>query len=155
MFGTAWLTLRQIREALHTGRLDEASRLLGQNGVRGNKKAFALQQQVVKGLLDRAEKHLRSDALAPAWEDLHLAELLAPNDSTVERFRQRLLRLGLAEARTALEAGRPGRAAETIARLRDRGAKGPEVHPFDEAARNWLLSRESADAGEFALALQT
>jgi hypothetical protein len=155
MFGTAWLTLRQIREALHTGQLEEASRLLAQNGVRGYKRAFELQQQVVKGFLDRAERHLRAEAVAAAWEDLRLAELLAAHDPAVERFRQTLLRLGMAEVGAALEAGRPGRAAEAIARLRDRGAKTQEIHPLDEAARSWLLSREAADAGEFVLALQS
>jgi hypothetical protein len=154
MFGTAWLTLKQIREALNTGQLEEASRLLAQNGVRGHKRAFELQQQVVKGFLDRAERHLRAEAVPAAWEDLRLAELLAPHEPAVERFRQTLLRLGMAEVRAALEAGRPGRAAEAIARLRDRGAKTQEIHPLDEAARNWLLAREAADAGEFVLALQ-
>jgi hypothetical protein len=155
MFGSAWLTLRQIREALRTGQLEEASRLLAQNGVRGHKQAFELQQQVVKRFLERAERHLRAEAVAAAWEDLRLAEMLAPKDPTAERFRQTLLRLGIAEVRAALEAGKPGRAAEAIARLRDRGAKPQEVHPFDEAARNWLLAREAADAGDFAVALQT
>jgi hypothetical protein len=154
MFGTAWLTLKQIREALHAGQLEEASRLLAQNGVRGHKRTFELQQQVVNGFLERAERHLRAEAIASAWEDLRLAELLAAHDPAVERFRQKLLRLGMEEVRAALEAGRPGKAAEIIARLRDRGAKTQEVHPFDEAARNWLLSREAADAGEFVLALQ-
>ena len=64
MFGTAWLTLRQIREALRTGQLEEASRLLGQNGVAGHKKAFQLREQVVRGFLARAEKHLSNDAIA-------------------------------------------------------------------------------------------
>src|SRR3954468_20484184 len=105
MFGTAWLTLRQIREALRTGQLEEASRLLGQNGVRGHKKAFQLREQVIRQYLERAEKHLRNDAVAQAWTDLHQAELLAPNDPNTDKFRQTLLRLGLAEARAALEAG--------------------------------------------------
>lgn len=154
MFGTAWLTLRQVREAVRTGQLEEAGRLLGHNGVRDHKRAFALRQQVVTGYLDRAEKHLRADAIGPAWEDMQRAELIIPNDLSVEKFRQRLLRLGLAESRAALEVGRPGRAAEALARLRDRGVKSAELHPFDDAARTWLLCRESADAGEFVIALK-
>ncbi len=154
MFGAAWLTLRQVREALRSGRLEEASRLLGERGVRGHKRAFALQQEVIRGFVERAERNLRADAIPAAWEDVRKAELLSPNDPTIERFRQRLLSLGRAEAKAALEAGRPGRAAEAVARIRDRGARQAELHPFDEAARNWLLARESADAGEFALALK-
>src|SRR5262245_52274758 len=155
MFGTAWLTLRQVREALRTGRLEEASRLLGQQGVRGHKKAYQLQEQVIKGFVDRAERNLRVDAIGAAWEDVRKAELLAPNDPAVERFRQRLLSLGRAEVKAALEAGRPGRAAEAIARLRDRAARPAEVEPFDDAARSWLLARETADAGDFSVALQS
>src|SRR5947199_10448144 len=107
MFGTAWLTLRQAREALATGRLEEANRLLGQPSVRGHKKAFALQKQVVNGFIERAERHLRTDAVPQAWEDLRLAEVLAPTDPVVEKFRKKLLSLGLAEIKAALEVGRP------------------------------------------------
>jgi hypothetical protein len=155
MFGTAWLTLRQVREALRTGRLEEASRLLSQQGVRGYKRAFQLQQQVIKGFVERAERNLRGEAVVAAWEDVRKAEMLAPNDPAIEKFRQRLLSLGRAEVKAALEAGRPGRAAEAIARLRDRGARAAELQPFDDAARSWLLARETADAGEFVVALQT
>ena len=154
MFGTAWLALRQVREALRTGRLEEASRLLGQVGVRGHKRGFELHQQVVRGFVDRAERNLRGDAVGASWEDVRKAELLAPSDPVVEKFRQRLVNLGRAEVKAALEAGRPGRAAEAIARLRDRGARAGEIHPFDEVARNWLLARETADAAEFVVSLQ-
>src|SRR5690348_5487727 len=111
MFGTAWLTLRQIREALRTGQLEEASRLLGQSGVPGHKKAFQRKAEVVRGFLRRAEKHLANSALAPGWQDLRQAELLGPNTPGADKFRQSLLRLGLAEVRSALESGKPGRAA--------------------------------------------
>lgn len=155
MFGTTWLTLRQAREALRTGRLEEAYRLLGQPGVRGHKRAFELLHRVITGYIDRGEKHLRNDDVLRAWNDLQAAEALAPNDPQVEKFRQVLLRLGLAEVKAALEVGRPGRAAEAIARLRDRGVRPAELHPFDEAARSWLSARESADNGELSVALQT
>src|SRR5262249_4546012 len=155
MFGAAWLTLRQAREALATGRLEEASRLLGLTGVCGHKRAFQLQRQIVHSFIERAEKHLRSDNVLQAWQDLQQAELLAPNDADVEKFRGTLLRLGIAEVKAALEAGRPGRAGEAIARLRDRGVRAAEVQPFEEVARGWMVARESADAGEFVVALQT
>jgi hypothetical protein len=154
MFGTAWMTLRQVREALATGRLEEAARLLGQDRVCGHRKAFGYKKQVVQGFIDRAERHLRSDAVVQAWSDLRQAELIAPNDADVEKFRQTLLRLGLAEVKAALEAGRPGRAAEALARLRDHGVRSAELQPFEDIARAWLLARENADAGEFVVALQ-
>jgi hypothetical protein len=154
MFAT-WLTLRQAREALRNGRLEEANRLLSQPSVRGHKRAFALQQEVIRSFLDRAEKHLKNDDIPQAWNDAQKAEALAPNDPLVETFRGQLLRLGLAEVKTALEIGKPGRAAEAVARLRDRGVRPVEVQPYEEAARNWMLAREAADSGEFVVALQT
>src|SRR5260370_23171608 len=155
MFGTAWLTLRQVREALATGQLEEAARLLGQDRVCGHRRAFGYKKQVVHGFIERAERHLRSDAVVQAWSDLRQAELIAPNDADVEKFRQTLLRLGLAEVKAALEAGRPGRAGEALARLRDQGVRPAELQPFEDIARAWLLSRENADAGEFVVALRS
>lgn len=153
MFGLAWLTHRQIREALRAGRLEDASRLLAQSSARDHKRTLQLRQELIRRYVERAERHLRQDAVVSAWEDLQQAELWAPNDPGVEQLRQKLLRLGLAEARAALEIGRPGRAAEAIARLRDRGVQKDELHPFDEAAQAWLLARELADAGDFPAAL--
>lgn len=155
MFGTTWLTLRQAREALRTGRLEEAYRLLSQPSARGHKRAFDLLRRVIVAYIERGEKHLRNDDVIGAWNDLQAAEALAPNDPDVEKFRRQLLRLGLAEVKAALEVGRPGRAAEAIARLRDRGVRPPEVQPYDEAARLWLVAREAADSGEFVVAAQS
>jgi hypothetical protein len=155
MFASNWLTLRQAREALRTGRLEEANRLLSQPSVRGHKKAFALQQQVIQGFLNRSETHLHNDDVLQAWNDLQKAEALAPNDPQVQKFRGQLVRLGLAEVKAALEVGRPGKAAEALARLRDRGVRPAEIAPFEESARQWLLAREAADAGEFVVAMQT
>jgi hypothetical protein len=155
MFGASWLILRQAREAMRNGRLEEANRLLSQPTVRGHKRAYALQQEVIRAFLDRAEKHQRNEDLVQAWNDVQKAEALAPNDPLVGKFRGQLLRLGLAEVQSALEAGRPGRAGEAIARLRDRGVRPVEVQPYEDVVRNWLLAREAADGGEFVVALQT
>jgi len=153
MFGLAWLTLRQVREALRAGRLEEAARLLNQASTRDHRRTWQLRQELVRRYIERAERHLRQDAVNPAWDDLRQAKLWGPNDPAVEQLQQKLVRLGVAEARAALEIGRPGRAAEALARLRDRGVTRDELHPLDEAARSWLLARELADAGDFATAL--
>jgi tetratricopeptide (TPR) repeat protein len=154
MFGLAWLAHRQIREALQTGRLEEAARLLHQSPAKDHKRTWQLRQELIRRFVERAERHLRHDAIVAAWDDLQQVELWAPNDPVVDQLRQRLVKLGLAEARAALEIGRPGRASEALARLRDRGVKGDELHPLDEAARFWLLAREYADHGDFAAALK-
>jgi hypothetical protein len=153
MLGFAWLALRQAQEALKNGRLEEAHRLLCQSAAQGHKKSFELLQQVVHGFVERGERHLRGDDPEAAWHDLLQAEQLGDNREA-DRLRQALVRLGLAEVRALLQAGEPGRAAETIARLRERSVRQPELLLLDEAARGWLQARDHAGRGEFGRALE-
>jgi hypothetical protein len=53
-----------------------------------------------------------------------------------------------------LEAGEPGRAAEVLAQLRERGVRQPEFQQLGEAAKAWVLARDLAGRGEFTQALQ-
>jgi tetratricopeptide (TPR) repeat protein len=154
MLGFAWLTLRQAQEALKNGRLEEAHRLLCQSDAQGHKKSFELLQQVVRGFVERGERHLRRDDAEAAWHDLLQAEQLDRDSRDADRLRQALVRLGLAEVRALLQAGEPARAGETIARLRERSVRQPELMLLDEAAKGWLQAREQAGRGEFARALE-
>jgi len=154
MLGFAWLTLRQAQEALKNGRLEEAHRLLCQSAAQGHKKSFELLQQVVRGFVERGERHLRQDDAEAAWHDLLQAEQLDRDNRDADRLRQALVRLGLAEARALLQTGEPGRAAESIARLRERSVRQPELLLLDEATRAWLQARDQATRGEFGRALE-
>ena len=155
MLGSAWLTLRQAQEALQSGRLEEAYRLLRQPDVQGHKGASPLLKEVAEGFVRRGEQHLRHDNPAAAWGDLLKAEQVGGTDDGAARLRQALTRLGLAEVRQLLEAGEPSRAADAIGRL-NRGATPPaEVQLLEEVARGWVLARELAGRGEYALALET
>jgi hypothetical protein len=154
MLGFAWLTLRQAQEALKNGRLEEAHRLLCQSAAQGHKKSFELQQQVVRGFVERGERHLRRDDAEAAWHDLLQAEQLDRDNRDADRLRQALVRLGLAEARAGLQTGEPGRAAEAIARLRERSVRQPELLLLDEATRGWLQARDLAARGEIPRALE-
>jgi hypothetical protein len=155
MIGFGWLVLRQAQEALRSGRLDEAHRLLGDPALRGQKRAHELLQQLARAFVDRAERHLRHEDAAEAWADLLRAEQLGVNEPALVRLRQALTRLGVAEIRAVLEAGEPGRAAEAVAQLRDRGARLPELDPLEEGAKDWVVARDLADRGEFAHARTT
>lgn len=155
MFGTAWLTLRQAREALRTDRLDEATRLLAQPAARGHRRAFALQEQVLRAYIDRSERHLRTDFPDKAWLDLLNAEAIRPTHPSVENLRKQLTSLGLAEVRAILEAGDPERARQAIARLRDRSVSRAQLSNLEEAAREWEQAQQSAERGEFGVAIQT
>jgi tetratricopeptide (TPR) repeat protein len=154
MLGFAWLTLRQAKEALQTGRLDEAQRLLGQAFVQGHRRAGALQARLARAFAERGERRLGHDDAEGAWKDLQQAEHLLPADRAAERLRLALGRLNLAEARALLQAGDLRRAEEALLRLRERGVRSPEALVLDEAVKGWLRARELADRGEFALALE-
>jgi tetratricopeptide (TPR) repeat protein len=153
MFGFAWLTLRQAREALKTGRLEEAQRLLSQSAAHGHKRSWELLQQVARGYVERGERQLRHDNAEAAWSDLLQAERLGNGESGAGRLRQSLIRLSLVQARTLLESGEPLRAADVLAQLRFRGVVHSEAQPLEEIAQNWLLARDLADRGEFSQAL--
>src|SRR5438874_3675335 len=153
MIGFGWLALRQAQEALKTGLLDEAQRLLSQPVVQGQKRSWELLQQLSRAYVERGERHLRHDDPTAAWADLLRAEQTGVSDPAAARLRQTLTRLGLAEVRALLEAGEPKRAVEAIAQLRDRAVRLPELEPLEEAAKGWALAREQADRGEFFQAI--
>ena len=148
----AWIVKWRAREALQNGQPEEAQRLLDELLAAGNRRAFALRADVVRGYLERAERVLRRDDVEAAWADLLRVEKLAPTDSDVIRLRETLTRLGLAEIRAALEAGKPVQALQAIAHLKERPAKTQEMAPLEEAAQDWILATEIAERGDFPLA---
>jgi hypothetical protein len=154
MLGSGWLTLRQVRAALQNGRLEEAQQLLGQPSARGHRKSWALLTELTRGYVERGGRHLKQKNVAGAWDDLVRAEHLAPTDAGARALREELTRLGFAQLRTHLEAGDPQRAVESLARLGERAAVHSEYRPLEDAVKDWLLTVELADRGEFALALQ-
>ncbi len=154
MLGSGWLTLRQVRAALQNGRLEEAQQLLGQPSARGHRKSWALLEQLTRGYVARGERHLKQENLAGAWDDLVRAEQLAPTDPVARQLREELTRLGFQQLREHLEAGEPQRALECLARLGERAAVHAEYRPLEDAVKDWLLTMELADRGEFALAMQ-
>jgi hypothetical protein len=155
MLGSGWLTIRQAQEALDNGRLEEAHRLLCQPEVQGHKGASPLLRQIAKGLVERGEQHIRHDDPSAAWHDLRLAEKIAGSERGVARLRQALVRLGLAEAGKLLDAGEPARALETIAHLQQGAVRQAEIQLLEELAKGWLLAKELAGRGEFAMAIET
>ncbi len=151
----AWIVKWRAREALQNGQPEEAQRLLDELLAAGNRRAFALRADVVRGYLDRAERALRRDDVEAAWSDLLRVEKLAPTDRDVLRLRDTLTRLGLAEIRAALEAGKPVHALQAIARFKERPAQSQELGPLEEACQDWILATEIAERGDFPLARST
>lgn len=154
MLGGGWLTLRQVRAALQNGRLEEAQQLLGQPAVRGHRKSWALLQQLTQGYVDRGQRHLRQHNSTAAWDDLLQAEALAPTDPAAQTLRLTLTRQGLTELRQLLEAGEPQRAVELLGRLGQKAVAQAELRHLEDAVKDWVLTQDLADRGEFPLAQQ-
>ena len=74
MLGFGWLTLRQAQEAVESGRLEEAQRLLGRPEALGHKGSSALLKQIAQAYIERGEQHMQHEDLAAAWKDLKEAE---------------------------------------------------------------------------------
>jgi hypothetical protein len=146
--------MRQVRAAIQNGRLEEAQQLLGQPAARGHRKSWALLAEITRGYVERGRRHLGQQNLAGAWDDLVRAEQLDPTDADALAFREELTRLGFLKLREHLEAGEPQRAVEALARLGERAAVHPEERSLQDAVKDWLLTTELADRGEFGLAVQ-
>jgi hypothetical protein len=155
MLGLAWLTLRQVQEALKNGRLEEAQRLLDLPSVAGHRRAGELLGRLARGYVERGERCLRHDDSEGAWRNLFSAERLQSGEKATDRLRQALTRLGVAEARALLETGDLGRADEGVARLRQRGVSAVELQVLEDSLRGWLRARDLADRGEFGPAAES
>ncbi len=105
--------------------------------------------------LPAANGGLHLDDAESAWRDLLQAEALQTGERGVDRLRQTLNRLAVAEVRATLQTGDLRRAEETVARYRGRGVTAAELGVLEEAIKTWLSSRELADRGEFAAARET
>ncbi len=146
----AWMVKYQAREALKHGRPEEAHRLLDAMVAAGDRKAWALRGEVIRGYVDRAERALRHDDIEAAWKDLNrVSPLATPVDPGVSQLKEVLVRLALAEIRAMLEAGKPLQALEAIGRLRERPSDPPALPALEEAARHWQSAIDHSDRGEF------
>jgi hypothetical protein len=154
MLGAGWLTLRQIRAALQNGLLEEAQQLLGQPAVRGHRKSWELLRQLTQGYVERGQRHLRQHNIGSAWDDLLRAEALAPTDAAAQALRLTLTRQGLAELRGLLESGETQRAVELLGRLSQKAVAQAELSSLEDAVKDWVLTQDLADRGEFPLAQQ-
>ncbi len=148
-----WLILRQASEAVANGRPDDAHRLLAPLVDEGNRKAQRAAREVVKAYCTRAAKQLDQDQPDAAWWDLLAAESLNTGEKCVAELRLTLTRLGLVQARGALEIGDPAAATTVTSRLRERGVRHPDLPRIEEVARDWLAAAGKADRGDFLPAI--
>jgi hypothetical protein len=153
MAGSAWLALRQAQEAVANRRPEEAHRLIEPLVAEGYRRAWRLAREVVRAYVARATQALDHDNPDAAWRDLFAAEALNTGEKAVAELRQTLSRLGMAQAKAALEAGNPLDALAAVGKLQDRGVRHPDLARLTEVSQDWGLAVELADRGEFLRAL--
>ncbi|CAN5606988.1 hypothetical protein BH11PLA2_BH11PLA2_06440 [soil metagenome] len=152
---TPWLTLRQAKEALRTGRPEDAHRLLEPLLAEDYRRAWRLSRDVAVAYIAQGERFLRQDDTERAWQQVLLAESLNTGEPRAAALRQSLIRLAHAECRAALEAGNPLHAVETITKLKSHNARHPDFDSLLNAAQDWVLATDMADRGDFLLAATT
>lgn len=155
MFHFPWLAVRQAREALRSGRPEDAHRIIEPKLAEGYRSAVRMAREIARAYVAAGEKALRADDPETAWLKLLAAEALNTGEPRAMALRTALTRLGLAECRAALEAGNPHHVVETVSRMRGRNAYHADFETLDRAARDWIQAHDIADRGDFLLAATT
>src|SRR5271165_5178491 len=125
MLGIGWLTLWQAQEALDSGRLEEAQRLLSRPEAVGHLGASTMLQQLARRLVERGNERWKHEDLCAAWNDLVQAEKIGGCTREAAGLRQRLADAALAEAKRYLEAGEAQKALDALAAVQA-GVKSAE-----------------------------
>jgi hypothetical protein len=152
MFGQWRLTLQQAEQALRSERFDEALELVRRPEVVEHRHAGELRDRIALRLVERADEQLRRGHSQAAWRDLRQAELAGAPCAKVESVRTELVERGVAEARSALDAGSPTQAATLIEELKERGADATELRRLHDGAVAWRRALQAIAAGEFSRA---
>src|SRR5205823_2431301 len=121
----------QAQEAVAHHRPEEAHRLIAPLIAEGYRKAWRVAREVVKQYAARATKSLDQHNHESAWRDLLAAEALNTGEKAVAELRTTLARLGLVQARAALEAGNPSETLAVAGKLQDRGVRHPDLDQLE------------------------
>ncbi|MES1213140.1 MAG: hypothetical protein ABUL64_01000, partial [Singulisphaera sp.] len=134
MFQPWRLKVREAEEALRDGRLEEASRLLAEQGLLEFLPAKKLMAKVAHEMTQRAEQNLACGATMAGWQDLAAAERLGVESAELASLRQQFIQRGLAEAEAYLTAGDPAAAIERLEALQRQGVAGRDFRLLREGA---------------------
>jgi FHA domain len=154
MFQPWRLKLREAEEALRSGQLEEAGRLLRTAGLNEFLPGKRLMEKVAEQIAQRAQRRVAVGQTLDGWRDLETAAQLGANASLVDGLRQRFVRQGLAEVEAYLAAGDPPAAAERLAQLERQHASNREVRLLKETTTRVLAAQRRCHRGEFAEAEQ-
>jgi hypothetical protein len=150
----AWrIKLREVDEALKSGRLDDASRLLLQGDLRTFYPAQQMQTKLAAQLLDRGRTRTHKGETAAGWHDLEQAEKLGADAAAAGLLRRQLVEQGMAEAEEYLAAGSCEACLAAIEKLERRGGAGHETRELKQAAHKYDDAIHHMRRGKFAQAM--
>lgn len=143
------LKLREAKQALAAGRIDEARRIVEDAELRDFLPAKQLQAEVAKRYAERAATRLEAGESIAGLEDLAVAEAAGAADDAAavrhghaDRVCQRAL--------TRLQAGEPKAARAVLQRAERQGVWSAGGRDLLEVIDLWLDARRRADLAEFA-----
>jgi tetratricopeptide (TPR) repeat protein len=154
MAESAWLRMRQAREALKQGRLEEAWRNLEGPLQQGYWPAFRLARRLAHAFAVRAQRALQANQREAAWHSLLMAELLHPENRWLSELRQQLTERELRRVRVLIGRRNTTEALGLLERLRDWKVPEEIVEPLIELASDWQQLLSNADRGQFTQAWQ-
>lgn len=155
MFQPWRLRLREAEEALKSGRLDEASRLLCDEDLRKYFPAKKLLANAAQQMVARGQLHAQKAETAAGWHDLQAAAELGAAAEALSQLREKLLELAIAEAERFLAAGNIDACLATLDRLGHRGGDAHALRQFKHVVRKVELARRQWRQGKLAEAEET
>ena len=155
MFQPWRLRLREAEEALKSGRLDEASRLLCDEEIRKYFPAKKLLANAAQQMVARGQLHAQKAETAAGWQDFQAAVELGAEAQALSQLREKLVELAMAEAERYLAAGNIDACLATLDRLHHRGGEAHALRQFKHVVRKVELARRQWRQGKLPEADET
>jgi hypothetical protein len=150
MFQPWRVKLREVEEAIKSGRLDDASRLLLDGDLRQYYPAQKLVTNLAGQIADRGRTRVAKGETSAGWHDLEQAEKLGADAAVTGSLRRQLIEQALTEAEQLLGAGSCEGCLAVIDKLQRRGGAGQDTRQLKQVVRRFDEARKLMRRGKFA-----
>jgi hypothetical protein len=155
MLPTWRIRLREARVAWQSGRYDDASRVLTDEGLREFLPAKRLARDVAGKMVERARDRFALGDTVAGWKDLLAADRLGGQLEAVDRVRHEYADATLIAAHRYLAADEPAQAIAHLEKIRKRGLADDRVRTCAQMAQLMQESVKLAARAHFVEALAT
>ena len=152
MFQPWRLKLREAEEALKSGRLDEAGKLVSDMELQQYLPTKRLMSRIVGQLAKRGQQRVAHGDTAAGWKDLDTAMRLQTEDKQVDVLKQELIKAVIDEAETLLAAGEYEMARSRIDDLLERQPVNSQASILRQVALKMNEAKELASHGKLSVA---